>query len=136
MAGALTIKDHVEAGHYPEDGAATLVPTRGGGTARIYTSMHPGDWPLVGVVGEGDGADMWRANGRITNSAAGRELDDERDLLPPSPRVVKVTAQIECVGAGGEDCHYVVRGLMREDLGNIFTPGRIIELTDESEVPW
>ncbi len=79
----MNIVEHIEAGHYG-DTPVVKVPTRCGQVALIYSTRHPGPWCIVGVVGDGHGAQMWPASGRISGSSTS---DEPFDLMPPSRRV-------------------------------------------------
>lgn len=96
-----TIKQHIDAGHYPVAGQVLL---RNGTTAMIYTTDHPHPQrPIVGGYSSAGGVwyiSTWRADGR--RSIAG---DSDRDIMPPTPPVqrLELWAVLERTG-GAPSC--------------------------------
>lgn len=91
-----TIKQHIDAGHYPVQGQVTL---RDGRTAMIYTTDHPDDnRPIVGATMPHTGASTnrwsiysWRADGKhVSTASSAPDQESLADILPPPPRTVEL----------------------------------------------
>ncbi len=127
---ALTILDHINAGHYPvDDKGRALVRMEDGGVATIVATDAPGGQACP-ILGWDNGAYRWW--NRVGTPA-------ERGwaaLLPPSPRKVKVTKYYRLLTFDGRP--FVDGGVFdtAKEAG-IGIPGRIvIEISGEYEEPW
>ena len=128
---AMTIKEHIEAGHYPtDDKGRALVPTSKPGAVAIISDTDAGHCPNVALLG-------WiRAEAQSDNRIAwwkedGKCFTDRIHLLPPPPRKVKVTAYCAPNWNGVKGNKGV--WWRREDAPN---NEPLIELTGEYEEPW
>lgn len=128
----MSIKEHIEAGHYPvDDKGRALVPVRGGGTAVIYATDFNDDFPIAGKAG--GYLYSWHDDGIENHSL---RINAKYDLLPPPPRKVKVTRWLVICPRGewgpyhSEDC---ARDIMRERNESDL---QIVALRGEYEEPW
>lgn len=81
----LSIKDHIDQGHYPKDSAGrSLVPKLGGGTFTVVCTDKPGNCPILGWHEKGDNF-AYYAN--------------TQDLLPPPPRRIPEVVTL-CIRKG------------------------------------
>lgn len=130
----MNIKEHIEAGHYPKDDQGrALVPTRRGEIVTVYATDHPGGYPIAG-----------RINTLCMHPTTCSETGDNKgwgvqphDLLPPSPRKVKVKACAIMYG-DGRIGHFQIG---REDADKFAAGWKhhsafVVDLTGEYEEPW
>jgi hypothetical protein len=127
----LSIKDHIEAGHYPKDDKGrALVPTRNGPTVTIYATDYgkPDDeFPIL--AGCGREPDRWRANGLYYGGH-----ESSRDLLPPAPRKVEMKRWFTLEASPHSNWMWTsYEGALRWVDGD---KSRIVELTGSYEEPW
>jgi hypothetical protein len=128
----MNIKEHIEAGHYPKDDKGrAIVPLASGHVATITATDKPGNFPIFGWytgTSLGDGiAESWSARGHVTSNPT------DRDLLPPPPRKVKVTAWALFARKADE---VSVITLDPETAANWRTYNEVVEMTGEYEEPW
>lgn len=129
---AMSIKDHIEAGHYERDSKGrALVPHREHGTIVICATDMPGTCPILGFRIDGSG-------NRTTSSGADSGFGyfaDSSALLPPPPRKVKVTRW--GVVRREDDCHMTTFAKQHE--ATTCYPAALFivyPLTGEYEEPW
>ncbi len=92
MPRAWTIKEHIDAGHYPVQGQ---VPLRDGTVAMIYTTDHPQpDRPIIGAYPV---RDSWRLRQWSVHGRYATEGIHQYDIAPPPPR----RRPIECWAVTG-----------------------------------
>jgi hypothetical protein len=128
----MNIKEHIEAGHYPKDEKGrALVTMRCGTTATIVATDGPEGGAIVGwyLMRRGH-VSLWAESGRW-QEGSGRLLD----LLPPTPRKVKVTRWILTAPSGDDDIgHTYTSREAAESAAYKYTSFPIVvELTGEYE---
>lgn len=135
-----SIKEHIEAGHYPKDEKGrALVPQRapsGEWVALIYATDLPGKWPILGrsfkrSVSDNTAPMQWDANGVGSGS-----MHEDWHLLPPPPRKVKVTAWASAVRGGTLNTLQFHKCFAERDAEAAGEGYRVVELTGEYEEPW
>jgi hypothetical protein len=122
-----TIKEHIEAGHYPktEDGME-IVQTSEGLTVHV-ADVHP-DGRIAGWLSKGDpSAYTWNARGGAFQEHGG-------DLLPPPPRKV-VVERWHGLDANGNTANWWGNE-PRRDVWAGTRIVRVVKLTGEYEDPF
>jgi hypothetical protein len=128
---ALTIKDHIEAGHYPKDSKGrSLVPRAGNSTLITVTATDgPAEYPIQGF-GAHFGS-SWSAHGRAHPTQF-----PGNDLFPPPPRkaTIRVFAAVRdgriiAVGETFSHCVDKIRFLVCPEQF-------VVELTKDIEQRW
>jgi hypothetical protein len=118
----MNIKEHIEAGHYPNDALGRpQVLGDDGCTWSIICTNKPYGNPVVGFR---------NSDGQIASFGLDQGPLSIR-LLPPPPRKVKVKARLH-IRDGWE---YKISHLSRVDGGK-FKEGQEVELTGEYEESW
>lgn len=124
----MNIKEHIEQGHYPtDDKGRALVPMRGGLTATILATDHPGHDCIAGWFVSQDGTDKdittWHPDGSWLQTEP-----MANDLLPPCPVTITAYAIVDKRGT-------ILR--LREDAPAGVAAGieRLVVLTGEIEEP-
>lgn len=120
----LSIKDHIEAGHYERDTEGrSLVPHIGGDVVTIYATNGPEGTPIIG----------WLPRQGITTWSGCTQ-----NLLPPPRRKVEVKASLVCVEViKGAVQEYKIERVVRADGGPLpFKHNHRIELTGSYEEEW
>lgn len=114
----LSIKDHIDQGHYPKDEKGrALVPIIGGGTFVVCATDAPSSCPIVGFNKDtGCNFAYW---------------PDTNSLLPPPPRKVEVKGYA-LVAQDGRVAE--VRTVIPDHLA--VSQFRIVELTGSYEQEW
>lgn len=118
----MTIKDHIEAGHYPADThGRALVPT----DKRVFVvtaTDRPSTHPITGWYQCGGNVDVFTEDG----------CNGLERLLPPAPRKVKVTARIEFLNGIPH------ARVLSTSVNGAFGPrhGAILDFVTEYEEPW
>lgn len=133
----LSIKDHIEAGHYERDEKGrALVPVSGVRPATICATDAPGPKPIIGFIRGASPMDecawvLWDEHG---NNCPSQPRACWVDLLPPPPRKVEVKRWLRIATWDGRP--YVAVNTMYEERPQD-TPGHIIiELTGSYEQEW
>ncbi|MFA5900282.1 MAG: hypothetical protein WC829_14350 [Hyphomicrobium sp.] len=135
-----TIRYRIEAGHYPTDEKGrALVPLRDCSVATIYATdvpanLHNADGRtnrrlITGLIRYAQHSEMgyWLPSGKVHDD--GRDYN--RDLMPPLPRKVKVTAWA-IIDLAGNLC-----SLRATPPSGVATGlEKCVELTGEYEEPW
>jgi hypothetical protein len=133
----MTIREHIEAGHYPcDEKGRALVPTVSGGPVATILATDVGDnWTVVGcILGH---VYRWDEYGVPRSS----ERDYANRLLPPPPRKVKVTRWAIVRTSDRAIVQFFDEKADAEEARKMYepdaTPRRlIVELTLEYEEPW
>ncbi len=125
----MTIKEHIEAGHYPtDDKGRALVPMRCDFTATIYATDFPNDRPIIGRIDYGASQEIghWLPDGMVMRDGT----ECQRDLLPPPLRKMRVTHWAIVVNGTA-----IVVGT--HDAAPTPRKGEaVVQLTGECEVSW
>ncbi len=132
----MNIKEHIEAGHYQtDDKGRALVPMKGGLTATILATDKGYD--TIWAALETGACLAWRHDGE--NWGPHRNCRDEMlvrlDLLPPSPRKVKVTAW-GVFGKPSNALYSAHRDYAEADKNCAKGVSQVVELVGEIEEPW
>lgn len=120
----LSIKDHIDQGHYPtDDKGRALVPMRNGGTFTVTATDKPKT-----TYGEENGPKRRFIVGWDSKGIVDTHTEDSSDLLPPPPRKAPIKVGLL----------YTEQGWMVEfvNCGDQPARGTRVQLTGEYEEPW